>query len=180
MPLLRECARKRIVSSVAAGIVFCMGAASLIISSVIAICSAAVSSEGMNSRRIIALINAYRSQNGLSTLRENPKLGMSAALKVDDMIRQSYFAHTSPDGRHFSDNVKKARYNYRSVAEVLARGCRDETQVIRLWSKSPSHNDALLNPAFQEINCSSSSCGSYRYVACHLARPRGAPRVFRN
>lgn len=128
--------------------------------------------EKMNNARIVDLINTYRARNGLTLLRSNPRLGLSTTLKVNDMISQSYFGHTSPQGRRFSANVRKARYDYRSVAEVLAKGCRSETQVLGLWSKSPTHNDALLNPGFVDINCSNSISGGITYVACHLAKPR--------
>lgn len=126
----------------------------------------------MNNTRIVGLINTYRVQNGLTLLRQNPRLGVSTSLKVKDMVRQSYFAHTNPEGLPFSNNVRKARYDYRSVAEVLAKGCRSEAQVLTLWSKSPTHNDALLDPAFRDVNCSSSFSHGVSYVACHLARPR--------
>jgi len=129
-------------------------------------------SEGMNNTRIVELINTYRAQYGLSLLRPNGRLGLSARLKVKDMISQSYFDHTSPEGQRFSANVRQARYDYRSVAEVLARGCRSEAQVLRLWSKSPTHNKALLDPGFVDINCSNSISGGITYVACHLAKPR--------
>lgn len=128
--------------------------------------------QGMNNIKIVGLINEYRAKNGLTLLRQNSRLGMSTSLKVKDMVRQSYFAHTNPEGLPFSSNVRRARYDYRSVAEVLAKGCRSEAQVLALWAKSPTHNDALLDPAFREINCSSSISHGVTYVACHLARPR--------
>jgi uncharacterized protein YkwD len=180
VPLLQECVGQRIVKSLPVAIILCMAVMPLTSPSLAGPGSTHENRIQMDSRKIIVLINAYRSKNGLSPLRENPSLGMSTILKVNDMVRRSYFGHTSPEGRSFSDNVKKARYNYRSVAEVLARGCRDESQVVRLWTKSSFHKDALLNPSFQEINCSSSSCAGYSYVACHLAWPRSASKVFRH
>lgn len=125
----------------------------------------------VNNTKVVNLINGYRARNGLGLLKQNPRLGISTSLKVKDMIRRSYFAHTSPEGRPFSDNIKKARYDYRSVAEVLAKGCKTESQVLALWAKSPPHNDALLDPAFSDINCSTSISHGLTYVACHLARP---------
>jgi len=118
------------------------------------------------------LINDYRARNGLPILKPDTKLGKSTGLKVNDMIRQAYFAHTNPEGRPFHDNVRKAKYDYRSVAEVLAKGCRNEIQVLKLWVKSPAHNDALLDPAFVDVNCSNSYYRGLSYVACHLARPK--------
>lgn len=128
--------------------------------------------ERMNNTRIVDLINTYRARNGLTLLRPNNRLGLSTSLKVNDMVSQSYFDHTSPEGQRFSANVRKARYDYRSVAEVLAKGCRSETQVLKLWSKSPTHKDALLDPGFVDVNCSNSISGGITYVACHLAKPR--------
>lgn len=135
---------------------------------------AATTCRSMDNTKIINLINAYRLRNGLALLKPNSRLAASTSLKVKDMIRQSYFAHTNPEGRPFSDNIRKARYDYRSVAEVLAKGCRSEVQVLSLWIKSRAHNDALLDPVFSDINCSSSVSRGLAYVACHLGRPRAA------
>lgn len=126
----------------------------------------------INNTKIVNLINGYRARNGLGLLKQNTRLGISTSLKTRDMIRKSYFAHTNPEGRPFSDNIKKARYDYRSVAEVLAKGCKTESQVLSLWAKSPPHNDALLDPAFSDINCSTSISHGLTYVACHLGSPR--------
>jgi uncharacterized protein YkwD len=128
--------------------------------------------ERMNNIRIVDLINTYRARNGLTLLRPDGRLGLSTSLKVKDMISQSYFDHTNPEGQRFSADVRKARYDYRSVAEVLAKGCRSEAQVLKLWSKSPTHKEALLNPGFVDVNCSNSISGGITYVACHLAKPR--------
>jgi uncharacterized protein YkwD len=126
----------------------------------------------LSSAKIVALINTYRSKKGLTPLRQNPRLGIGAGLKVKDMIEQSYFAHTNPEGLPFSHNIKEARCDYRSVAEVLAKGCKSEVQVLNMWAKSRSHSDALLNQTFLDVNCSSSISQGMTYVACHLGRPR--------
>jgi uncharacterized protein YkwD len=135
----------------------------------------ATTCQRINNLKIINLINAYRARKGLSVLRQDSRLGTSTGFKINDMIRLSYFSHTNPVGRPFYDNVKRARYDYRAVAEVLAKGCRNEGQVFDLWAKSRAHNEALLDPSFLDINCSSSYYRGRTYVACHLARPKKSP-----
>ena len=164
-------AGRRLVSF-ALTIILCMSAASFATDALPVSVNSDTTRQGINNVKIIRLINAYRVENGFVTLRQNPKLGMSTGFKIKDMVSQSYFAHTNPEGSPFSANVRRAKYEYRSVAEVLAKGCRNEAQVLRLWAKSPTHNDALLDPAFLDINCSSYYSHGLTYVACHLARPK--------
>jgi uncharacterized protein YkwD len=178
-PLCRNNGR-RWATSTAIVAFLCICAAPFAVAFSRASIGAALTCQRMNNTKIIKLINAYRTKNGLPILRQNPMLGMSTELKIKDMVRQSYFAHTNPEGRPFSDNVKRAKYDYRSVAEVLAKGCRSETQVLTLWAKSPAHNHALLDPAFLDINCSSSFSRGLTYVACHLGRPRIIAMNFRH
>ena len=56
---------------------------------------------------IIAWTNKEREKNGLPPLMENPKLNLSAELKVQDMFSNQYFAHNSPEGKGVADFIEK-------------------------------------------------------------------------
>jgi|GEM_PF-2801776 len=47
---------------------------------------------------LLSLINEQRQKNGLSVLAENTKLDQAAYLKAQDMVKNNYFAHYSPQG----------------------------------------------------------------------------------
>lgn len=97
------------------------------------------------------LANQTRTSLGLGALRPNPVLDRAAELKAEDMIRNQYFAHTSPQGATPWSWFSKAGYNYRYAGENLAIGFFDSYEVYSAWLNSPSHKDNLLNPNFKEI-----------------------------
>ena len=52
----------------------------------------------MTSSKVISLTNVSRADAGLPALTENEKLTRAAKAKAEDMIKNDYFAHTSPKG----------------------------------------------------------------------------------
>lgn len=105
----------------------------------------------LNKALLIELTNQERELVGLSDLKENPKLSEAAELKAQDILKYDYFSHQSPQGVTPWYWFKKADYNYQSAGENLAIGFLDSEEVIQGWKNSFSHQENLLNPAFQEI-----------------------------
>jgi uncharacterized protein YkwD len=130
------------------------------------------SNQTLDDRYIIELINKYRYENGLLPLTENPQLKESSQLKVNEMVERQYFSHLSPEGDPFTANIWKSQYHYRKVGEILAKvSKKNENRVLQVWLNSESHRKALLDPLYQDINCSNRLArdNSY-YVVCHLGR----------
>ena len=130
------------------------------------------SNQPLDNRYIIELINRYRYENGLLPLTENPQLKESSRMKVDEMVERRYFSHLSPEGDSFTVNISKSRYHYRKVGEILAKvSKKDENRVLQVWLNSDSHRKALLDPLYQDINCSNRIARDNTfYVVCHLGR----------
>ncbi len=123
----------------------------------------------LNNGEIIRLVNGFRQSQGLRPLKENVRLRQSARLKVNDMARKRYFGHTNPEGERFERNIQRVRYPYTNVAEILARGCDSERSALNVWIDSPRHRDAILDPVFRDIGCSSiPGRNDGWYIACHL------------
>src|ERR1035437_7875431 len=49
---------------------------------------------------LTVLTNDERAQNGAPPLVENKLLDQAAQAKADDMVKNGYFAHTSPEGKN--------------------------------------------------------------------------------
>lgn len=91
---------------------------------------------------LFAEVNAYRQQNGKSTLKRDADLERRAQAHAEDMAERNYFSHTSPDGTTFAMRIK----GYGAAAgENIAAGQRDAVAVVQAWSKSPGHNTNMLN-----------------------------------
>jgi uncharacterized protein YkwD len=149
---------------------FCAAGAVLIL--LLLPASVLCSNQPLDNRYIIELINRYRYENGLLPLTENPQLKESSQLKVNEMIERHYFSHLSPEGDPFTTNIWKSKYHYRKVGEILAKvSKKNENRVLQVWLNSDSHRKALLDPLYQDINCSNrlAKDNSF-YVVCHLGR----------
>lgn len=101
--------------------------------------------------RIIELTNRARVTNGLATLSENPKLSQAARSKARDMLKNDYFAHTSPSGRDPWYWMKKEGYEYKAAGENLAINFTDAKEQQSAWMKSQTHRANILNANYQEI-----------------------------
>lgn len=101
---------------------------------------------------VIEQTNKQRELYKKNPLHQNSKLNLAAKAKVDDMFRQQYFEHESPDGKHPSDIVKAAGYDFLVVGENLALGNYDNDQVlVEAWMNSPGHRANILDGKFEEI-----------------------------
>jgi uncharacterized protein YkwD len=96
--------------------------------------------------------NAQRVAANLPPLVENQKLDAAALAKAQDMLRQQYFAHTSPSGVGASDLAKNAGYEYLAIGENLAMGnFKDDEALVLAWMNSPGHRANILNSRYTEI-----------------------------
>lgn len=100
---------------------------------------------------IIEMTNEQRENLGLSTLAHNSTLDKSAQKKAEDMLKDDYFSHYSPDGESPWYWFHKAEYSYQKAGENLAIGFIDSEEVLKAWMNSLSHKANLLNPDFQQI-----------------------------
>jgi hypothetical protein len=105
----------------------------------------------VTSSELIEMANNERVANGLEPLNINDKLIQAAQNKAQDMIENSYFAHTSPLGTSPWYWFDKAGYNYIAAGENLAKDFTDSKYLHKAWMKSPSHRDNILNEKYQEI-----------------------------
>ncbi|HMQ02060.1 MAG TPA: CAP domain-containing protein [Candidatus Doudnabacteria bacterium] len=101
---------------------------------------------------VIIETNRHREQHGLIPLRMNDKLNIAAKAKLDDMFRQQYFEHQSPDGKTPADVIKAAGYEFISVGENLALGnYQNDVVLVQAWMDSPGHRANILDSKFNEI-----------------------------
>ena len=101
--------------------------------------------------KIIELVNKSRSSEGLSPVKENDILSKAAKSKANDMIKNDYFAHTSPSGKDPWYWFSSAGYDYKFAGENLAINYDDAKEQHEAWMKSSSHRKNILNGNYTEI-----------------------------
>lgn len=105
----------------------------------------------VTSAKLIELANNERVANGLKPLKINDKLSQAAEGKAQDMLENSYFAHTSPTGTTPWYWLDKNNYNYVAAGENLAKDFTDSEYVHKAWMRSLSHKANIMNENYQEI-----------------------------
>lgn len=101
---------------------------------------------------VVRISNLERDTYGLNPLIKNEKLSLAAEMKVDDMLKNQYFAHVSPSGDEASDLVESTGYSFIAVGENLATGdFKDDKNLVSGWMNSPGHRKNILHPGYLEI-----------------------------
>ena len=107
---------------------------------------------------VLCLINAERTARGLRRLRLNRRLDAASLGHSQDMVRNRYFAHDTPNGVSMTDRLVRARYVRRTFAftigENLAWGSEGRaapTALIDAWMGSPGHRANILQPRYREV-----------------------------
>ena len=102
---------------------------------------------------LLALVNAYRTGNGLQAVSQNGALASAAAWMAGDMAVRNYIGHVSSDGR--SPMQRMSAFGYPATAmytgENLGAGYGTASAVLAGWQTSAAHNAVLLNPNYNAI-----------------------------
>lgn len=117
----------------------------------LALFCATASAGDLTSGKLIDLANQSRAKENLPALKENAALKAAAEAKADDMLKNDYFAHTSPKGITPWHWIKQAGYGYKFAGENLAINFTSAKSQHEAWMKSKTHRANILNGNYQEI-----------------------------
>ncbi len=99
--------------------------------------------------RGLALVNAFRAENGLKPLTVDERLMQAAAAQSEAMARKDKMDHAVAGA--LPGRVERAGYHWGTTAENIARGYKDYDAAMVGWIHSPGHRKNLLNPNVTEI-----------------------------
>jgi uncharacterized protein YkwD len=106
----------------------------------------------LSAQGIIFHTNQSRASAGLGYLAQNDTLTRSAESKLQDMFKNQYFEHVSPNGESVSDGAKRYGYDFIVVGENLAMGVfGGDDQVVLAWMASPGHKKNILDKRFMDV-----------------------------
>jgi uncharacterized protein YkwD len=115
---------------------------------------------GVNKVEMLTLMNNYRTSGctcgttimpPVGKLIWNENLGQSAYKHTLDMSNQSYFSHTSMDGRTLEVRVNAEKYLWSAIGENIAKGSSSEIAVMNALIASPGHCSNIMNDIFTEV-----------------------------
>jgi len=110
-----------------------------------------IGASSITPEKVIDLVNAERAAQNLPDLALNGALAKAAENKVEDMIKNNYFAHTSPAGLTPWHWLEKNNYDYKYAGENLAMNFVNAESQDKAWMESQTHRDNILNQHYQEI-----------------------------
>ena len=99
----------------------------------------------------LALINQYRADHGLASLRLSQTLGAAAEHKAVDMGETGYLEHGFQDGTTWYENIVNHGYPFSGRGENIAWGYWTAEQVFAAWKSSPSHDENMLGSNYRAI-----------------------------
>ena len=108
---------------------------------------AAITVQKSTNNPIIDRVNAIRQENNAPRLLISNLARDIAKVRANDMVEQSYYSHTSPDGKDFSRYIENDTY----ACENLYLGDVDDFDPVGAWVSSKNHFDCLINPRVTTI-----------------------------
>lgn len=108
--------------------------------------------------QMINLVNIERERVGISKLKENGLLDLSARNKACDMQNKKYFTHNTLEGKEPWFFISDTGYNYKLAGENMTN-ILNPSDAIKALMDSPKHRENILNPDYKEIGIG--MCGTY-------------------
>jgi uncharacterized protein YkwD len=106
-------------------------------------------------RRAFEQTNMVRVQNGLAPLTWDSDICRMAREHSENMSRDGFFAHTTPDGKRLRDRARVVGVvQFRVLAENIAynQGYEDPGAfAVERWMLSPKHRANILSPEFRSM-----------------------------
>lgn len=100
---------------------------------------------------VVRLVNIERQKNGLSQFSASSELSNVARVKSEDMSKNNYFSHNSPQYGSPFDMMKSFGIKYNTAGENIAMGYISAQSVVNGWMNSSGHKANILNPSFKTI-----------------------------
>ena len=115
---------------------------------------------------ILELVNQYRQQAGLNTLKYSGKLQKAADIRAREIV--TLFDHTRPNGTSCSTAVTDDGISFSAFGEniFMCSGVSNVTSklIFDAWMDSPSHRENILREGFTDMCIGIYSAGGSTYA----------------
>ena len=123
---------------------------------------------------ILIQTNAVRREHGRADLTYSEFLAKAAQAHAEDMGKQGYFSHESPEGKTFWDRIIAAGYFPKAGEENIAKvPSSSPAELVMLgWIHSPGHFANLVHLKFTELGVGRAEDGKGNaYIVQVFGRP---------
>lgn len=98
---------------------------------------------------VLNLVNKYRKQNGLASVKLDSALSGAASTRAKEII--SSFSHTRPNGSSCFTVLSENGISYNGAGENIAYGQSSPDEVMTAWMNSAGHRANILNASFTHL-----------------------------
>jgi len=116
-----------------------------------------------NEKVIFNLINNARVKAGISKLTTDDNVFKVARLKAQDMVKGSYFSHTSPTYGGPFQMLKTYGISYKVAGENIA-GNPSLEAAVNAWLNSETHKQNILSNSYNYIGIGVEKSETYGYI----------------
>ncbi len=116
--------------------------------------------DALDETELLRLVNAERTKHGLHELKEDIHLNAIARERLDDMVKNQYYAHISPKGLYFYDLMDSHMLHADYACENLnLEFTTDERIYLETWHTSTKgHRECMLRP---DVTAAGYAVGEY-------------------
>lgn len=118
--------------------------------------------DGISKESVVAEINRYRLESGLSPLQADERLDAAAEDRIIDMEMVGYWGHHCPEGHSPFVWLSDHDYRYGTAGENLAAGYETTSVLVQSWMESPGHRANILSPDYSDIGVAMIDGGTTR------------------
>ena len=98
---------------------------------------------------VLNLVNKYRKQNGLASVKLDSALSGAASTRAKEIV--SSFSHTRPNGSSCFTVLSENGISYNGAGENIAYGQSSPDEVMTAWMNSAGHRANILNASFTKL-----------------------------
>lgn len=100
---------------------------------------------------MLQLANEARGRAGAKPLALNDKLTLASQRHSADQASMRRMTHVGSDGSDFARRCLLAGYNYRLIAENIAAGQRNVSEVMQTWLKNKQTYALIVDPRYRDF-----------------------------
>ncbi len=108
------------------------------------------SAQTATAQQVRQMLNGARAEAGLDGVTPSEQLEQAAMAHATDMARAGFFDHEGSDGSSVGQRAKRVGYGYCVIAENIAKGQNNVSEVFGDWLKSEGHRRNILNGQVRE------------------------------
>ena len=116
-----------------------------------------------NEQTILTLINNARSEKGIPKLSTDSTLFKVARLKATDMVKNSYFSHSSPTYGSPFKMMQTYGISYKVAGENIA-GNPSLEAAVNAWLNSETHRQNILSTSYNYIGIGVEPSETYGFI----------------